>query len=123
MPLEKGKMRPKKPGVKYTKGVQRPHVWLVGEDPYKHQMYMPWLKAKAQANYRKEEWLLTFNEYYKLWKDKWEERGRDADQLCMTRHDWEGEWEIDNVYICTRKEHCARQGLARRGEIRRKKNG
>jgi len=115
----KGGMRPRKPGIKYIKGVERPHTWLVGEDEYKHQMYLPWLKARSQAKFRQEEFTLTFEEYYSLWNGKWEQRGRDTDELCMTRHDWTGAWALDNVYICTRKEHCQRQGLARRGEKRR----
>ena len=121
MPLIKGASRKRKPGVRFGKGVERPHVWICGEDPYKHQMYLPWLKAKAQADFRGEEWLLTFEDYFTVWNGKWEERGRDSDQLCMTRIDWTGAWSIDNVYTCTRKEHCGRQGLARRGEVRKKR--
>ena len=103
---------PKKPAV-FVKGVVRPHVWIVGPDVYKHSMDQPWLMAKAQANYRGEDWALSFEEYYTLWKDEWPNRGRRPDDMCMTRQDAEGAWDTTNAYIITRKEHFANNSPAR----------
>ena len=69
----KGKPSPRK-GIKTgpngTKGIPKPllhgpkpHRWICGPDPELHKMYDPHLKAKAQAMYRGEEWLLTFDEF------------------------------------------------------------
>lgn len=116
MSLLKGGMRPRKPGIKFTKGVLRPHVWIVGEDVYKHSMYMPWQRAKAQANFRDEEWDLPFEDYYNIWNGLWEQRGRGADDLCITRINWEGSWTKDNIEIITRRIHCQRQAQYRKAK-------
>ena len=100
---------------RHAQGILRPHVWLVGPDPYKHSMYLPWLKSKAQAKYRDEVWELTFDDYYELWNGNWEYRGRDGEELCMTRIDCEGDWAKNNVEIITNKEKCRRHGINRRG--------
>lgn len=112
----------KKPAV-FKKGVERPHVWLVGTDKYKHDMYHPWQMAKAQANYRLREgleeggWDMTFDEWYDLWKDHWNERGRLGHQKCITRKDFEKAWSKDNCEIVERHEHLKRTGKHQR-EIR-----
>lgn len=93
----------------FGKGVERPHVWLVGEDRYRHQMYHPWQLAKAQANFRGEEWNLSFDEYYNAWNGLWDQKGRASDDLCMTRIDYDGPWDKNNITIITRKEHCQKQ--------------
>jgi hypothetical protein len=103
------------PGKGKGKKGPRPHVWICGPDQYKHQMYVPWMKARAQARFRQEEWTLTFDEYFDLWNGKWHERGRDRDSLCMTRHAWSEAWSKDNAVIIERHEHLRAQGLARRG--------
>jgi hypothetical protein len=123
MPLEKGKSRPRDPTKKYNKGDPRPHVWLCGEDPYKHSMYIPWLKAKAQANYRDEGWDLSFDNFYELWRENWHQRGREADDVVMTREDVQGPWDKKNTILMTRKEHLQRQGMFQRGKKRGPRNG
>lgn len=87
----------------------RPHVWVCGPDEYKHSMYMPWQRASAQARFRNEGWDLSFEQFYELWKDEWNNRGRQPDNMCMTRDDYEGAWEIGNVTVVTRREHLQRQ--------------
>ena len=37
------------------------------------------------------------------------ERGRAADDMCMTRDDPEGPWSKKNTIILVRKDHLARQ--------------
>ena len=88
----------------------RPHSWLSGPDEYKHSMYVPWMRAKAQANYRKEQWNLTFEEFYQLWKNHWDKRGRGADDFCMTRCDSSMPWSLENITIMTRHEHLQTKG-------------
>lgn len=91
----------------------RPESWLSGPDEFRHSLYIPWLKAKAQANFRKEEWTLTFDEWFEMWKDSWHLRGRAAEDICMTRYDSGGAWSADNTILMTRREHLKIQGHMR----------
>jgi hypothetical protein len=113
---KKGEIRPPKPGPQFGPGVERPFMWRIGEDAgsYKHSMYHPWQLGKAQAIFRKEEWTLTFEEYYDLWKDDWNNRGRAPENMCMTRIDEELAWDRKNTIIITRSEHLKHQGEKRR---------
>ena len=84
----------------------RPHIWKTGAyDEDRHKMFTPWMVSKAQANFRREEWNLEFEEYYQIWKDHWHNRGRKAENVCMTRMDTDSPWAVDNVTIMSRKEH------------------
>lgn len=87
----------------------RPHTWISGPDEYKHMMYTPWMRARAQANFRNEPWHLSFEEYYTIWAPHWANRGRHVTNVCMTRTDYEGAWTRDNIEIITRREHLIRQ--------------
>lgn len=104
-----------KKGKKRGNYPPRPHTWLSGPDELRHSMYVPWLKAKAQANFRKEHWELTFDEWADLWKNDWDNRGRSGDNVCMTRVDPDGAWSKDNTILMSRKEHLILQGERRRG--------
>jgi hypothetical protein len=106
---------PREPST-FIRRAPRPHIWKCGPDADRHRMYQPWLCSKAQANFRQEEWTLTFEEYYELWREDWDNRGRMPENMCMTRKDKEGAWEVDNVHIITRKEHLIEQGRARTGQ-------
>lgn len=110
---------------KYGKGVQRPQCWISGPDEYKHQMYLPFLRVRAQAKYRDEPFDLTFEEFFQVWNGLWDQRSRDLSGLCMTRIDWEGPWNKDNIEIISREEHLIKQGYNRRGtkyKPRKKRN-
>lgn len=88
----------------------RPHVWKVqGEIP--HQQHIAWLRAKAQAAFRNELWMLTFEDFQRLWQGRWHQRGRGQDQYCLTREDPDGAWELSNVECIPRVEHLRRQKL------------
>ena len=128
----KKKGRPKKvqeASVPKPKGARgpRPHVWKCGPDPKLHVMYDPWLKAKAQSDYRNRQGLetgafkLSFDDWATLWKDEWINRGRDPDSMCMTRKDFKKAWTIDNCEIVTRLEHLQRQGAMARGKPRKRR--
>lgn len=84
----------------------RPKLWHY-RDPIKHQLHTWSMRARAQAMYRGEEWQLTDDEYIDLWlrDDRYQNRGRGLDHLCMTRRDPEGAWSLDNVEIITRDQH------------------
>lgn len=94
-----------------------PELWVSGPDPITHDKYYAWLKHKAQAKYRKEEYHLTWEEWQNIWTpDIWMQRGRASDDLCLGRLDHLGPWSVDNCHIITRKEHLARQGEFVRGK-------
>lgn len=98
------------------KGKSFPDKWRSGTDEYKHSMYMPWLRAKAQANYRKEGWDLPFEAFYELWKGDWNNRGRLPTNVCMARKDYAEAWTVENTEIILRSEHLARQNFLRSSE-------
>ena len=91
----------------------RPELWVTGPDELKHSMYHPWQMAKAQAKFRDEGWDLDFEDYYEIWKDIWDQRGRGSDDLCMTRIDSSGPWSKANTEIVVRIEHLRRQNAMR----------
>jgi len=109
---------PKQPGHRNTglhaAGIERPHVWKCGPDPYKHSMYNPFLKVRAQARYRGEEFELEFEDFFTLWDGYWDQRGRSGDNLVMTRIDWEKAWTKKNITLITRTEQCQKQGMYKR---------
>ena len=92
-------------------------MWKVqGEVP--HRQYRSWVQHRNQANFRKEEYELTFEQYQELWRDKWDMKGRGTDNYCLTRIDPEMPWTIDNAEVIDRMEHLRRQGASRKGQPR-----
>ena len=88
----------------------RPHTWKVqGEVP--HRQYCCWLQMRAQAQYRGEQFLLTFEDFQRLWQQHWDCRGRGSTDYCLTREDPEGAWDIENTRCVERGEHLRRQRL------------
>jgi hypothetical protein len=86
----------------------RPHTWKVqGEVP--HQQNLAWLRAKAQANYRGEVWLLDFEDFQRLWQGVWQFRGRGREDYVMARDDHQGAWALGNVEVIRRYEYLKRQ--------------
>ena len=104
------KLKYAKPGRPMgSKGYGRcsdPSTWNTGPDPLRRDKYYAYLKHKAQANFRKETYLLTWEDWEHMWTDdKWQQRGRKIENLCLTRIDFSGAWSVDNVTICTRRGH------------------
>jgi hypothetical protein len=96
-----------------TRSGPRPKCWKVqGEIP--HAQYCAWLQMRAQANYRKECWQLTFEDYQQLWLGRWDQKGRGVDDYCLTREDPNGAWCIGNVMCIPRREHFKNNGGKRR---------
>jgi hypothetical protein len=95
---------------------QRPHCWKVqGDIP--HKQYLAFLQMRAQANYREEEFKLTFEDFQDLWKDHWDMKGRAIDQYCLTRINDRGAWERSNVECVVRIVH-----LRRKNQVNTEKN-
>jgi hypothetical protein len=83
--------------------------WITGEDPMRRDKYYCWMKHRSQANYRKQEHDITWEEFESLWTDElWENRGRGVDGNSMIRIDTELGWTVDNVYIGKKIEYLQR---------------
>ena len=87
----------------------RPRVWKSGPDPIRHDQYIAWARARSQAAYRKEQWLLTFEQWAEFWRDCWHQRGRTKNTVCLSRRDYDEAWCVENCEIITRREHNLRQ--------------
>lgn len=86
----------------------RPHTWKhQGEIP--HKQHIAWMRAKAQAHYRNEEWSLTLEEFQEVWLGRWTRRGRGTNDYVMSRMDPERGWHMDNVACIERIEYLKRQ--------------
>jgi hypothetical protein len=90
-----------------AKGKLSPHVWKSGPDPVDHTLYVQCQRARAQANFRNEDWQITEQEFINIWRidDRYKLRGRGLNSLCMIRVDTDLPWTIDNVEIISRVEH------------------
>ena len=85
----------------------RPHTWH-HPDPRVHDQYYGFLRMRAQANFRHEEWDLTFEEYQAIWDARWESRGKRSDQYCLTREDPEKPWNLANIICILRHDQLVR---------------
>ena len=62
-----------------------------------------YIRQRANARRRGIEWLFTFETWWEVWQNsgKWERRGRNDRQFCMSRKlDW-GPYSPENVVIVT----------------------
>jgi hypothetical protein len=79
-------------------------VWITGTDPYRREKYYAFLQHRNQANFRKEEYELTFDDWEVLWSDSdLAKRGRSSTSLSLFRIDRKEAWSITNVDILQRK--------------------
>jgi len=80
------------------------------KDKFDQDRLIPYLRARAQAAYRKERWSLTLEQWMELWSDPdvWYNRGKRSDQYGMTRINPYGSWSKNNIVIMTRREQIAR---------------
>lgn len=86
----------------HTPGKLRPRAWKY-KDPFDHERYIPYHKMRAQAHHRGEEFNLTFEDFCLLWnQDRWPQRGRANDSLCLIRIDDEHPWARSNCCIVPR---------------------
>lgn len=68
------------------------------------KIYYAYLRLKSQANYRKEPFYMTPEEFISLWDGKIHLKGRGKGQLRMTRRDRALPWMPDNIIIGTQAE-------------------
>jgi hypothetical protein len=116
------KYAPKKPNIKNSYGKPRrmfPDNWMSGPDPLMHDMYYAWAKHRSQANYRKEAYDLTWDDWQTIWANPidFQNRGRKPEDLTLTRIDDDGAWTADNVEIMTRLEQL-RKAMARKMQLK-----
>lgn len=116
-PGPKPRLRPVQPRLFQGNALgPRPLVWCTGPDPDRHRMFVAYGRAKCQAEWRGEGWLLTFADYEEIWQGQWHLRGRTRDTLCLARLDYEQPWSRSNVAIMTRREHNLNQ-IRQKGSI------
>jgi hypothetical protein len=75
------------------------------KDLFLHARYIPYLRARAQCNFRGEEFELTFEDWCAFWStpELWARRGRDSDSLSLMRVDTELPWSRDNCCLMDRR--------------------
>ena len=74
------------------------------KDPLTHARNLAFVRSRAQAKFRGEDWDLTFDEFCHFWSTRqlWAKRGRRIDALILTRRDNEKAWNRNNCCIITR---------------------
>lgn len=86
-----------------------PNRWITGPDIVTRDKYYAWLKHRAQAKYRKEDYDLTWEDWQTLWSNEdYLKRGRKINDLCLQKIDPDGGWTITNVEVNTRYEYLKR---------------
>lgn len=85
----------------------RPHTWKY-KDPREREQNLSYMRMKAQAHFRKEEFSLSFEEFQSLWQEHWDERGRGSKEYCLTRNDSTLPWDADNTICVQRIEYLRR---------------
>lgn len=87
------------------RGLTNPEKYVTGPDPLRREKYYAYLKHRAQARYRGEDYQLTWEDWESFWSDEdFLERGRSSSSLCIALIDPEGCWDLNNVEIKTRRE-------------------
>jgi hypothetical protein len=95
----------------------------IHQDPFDHERYRPFLKARSQAWFRGEDWDLTFEDFCQLWTwDHWQMRGKGSSDFAMARIDCEKGWNLDNCEIVTRRQQLRRNNLKKR-QLREREYG
>jgi hypothetical protein len=94
----------------------RPSSWRSGPDPVQHTKYRAWIQQRNQAQFRREPWDLSFEDWLGLWGDDYDRRGRLATDLCLTRSDLEQGWSRHNCTLMERREHMRRCGERKHNE-------
>jgi hypothetical protein len=95
----------KKLGPSNTPGrYVNPNHWKTGTDPIRRSKYYAYLKHKAQAKYRREDYELTWEEWEEFWEKDWDNRGRSLTSSILIRIDNTQSWSKSNCTITIRQE-------------------
>jgi hypothetical protein len=85
------------------------------KDPLEHEKHIGFLRSRSQANYRKEGWTLTIEEFMEMWRDDlWLCRGRSPEDLVMIRVDINNSWSYENCVIVSRYQQLCRNKSMRK---------
>tara|TARA_R100001594_G_scaffold66637_1_gene100948 strand:- start:1559 stop:1894 length:336 start_codon:yes stop_codon:yes gene_type:complete len=105
--------------VSGQKGKKFPDRWKWGPSNDKRIVNRWYLMAKAQARFRKEEWALTFADYWNFWADNMEKRGRTENSYVMARIDCSKPWHKKNIILKKRRDAIV-DGKAQREAMEKK---
>ena len=97
--MSEDKQPEKKKRLGRPKGSTSPHLWKSGPDPEKHKHYAVYMQQKNQAQWRKEIWELSYDEWYELWGDQVGNRGRGVGKSMLFRLDKRLPWRLGNCVI------------------------
>lgn len=99
------------PGAKGSGRTKNPETWVTGTDPLRREKYYAFLKHRAQAKFRKENYTLTWEQWETLWTDQlFLKRGRKRDDYCLMMLNINNGWTQDNVQVVTRYTSLKRKG-------------
>jgi hypothetical protein len=87
----------------------RPHTWITGPDPLRHEQYTAWSRTRAQAHHRGETWNLSFDHWVEIWGSNWSRRGRHRDNLVLMKRVWNQPWSHTNCELVDRVTFHTRQ--------------
>lgn len=74
------------------------------QEPLKYKKFIDFLKSRAQANFRKEPWELSEQQFFRIWSDeRYLRKGRGSIDLCMTRIDPDDSWREGNIAVLNRR--------------------
>lgn len=84
-----------------------PSRWLSGPTEYERELFYAWHKHRAQANYRKEHYNLSYSDWRIIWSNPQDflNRGRGPENVVLTRRDTNLPWQLDNCEIQLRYDH------------------
>jgi hypothetical protein len=86
-----------------------PDKWITGPCELTHDKYYAWLKHKAQAKFRGEDYQLSWDDWQSIWSDDdFLLRGRSKESLCLQKIDLEDTWNKNNVIVAPRYEYLKR---------------
>jgi hypothetical protein len=84
-------------------------MWKTGPDPELHRQYIAYIRHRAQAHHRGEQYELTWEDWQWLWQGHWHHRGRHAHNMVLTRIAWRGPWSRENCMTVSRRTQVYRQ--------------
>lgn len=99
------------------KGIPRPEQRKYKTE-FERIRHFPFLRARAQANFREEGWTLTFEQFCNIWTDEfWPRRGKKVNSLVMTRLRKDRSWSATNVKLSIRGTHLKKEIDSRRQQM------
>ncbi len=86
-----------------------PNNWITGPNELRREKYYAWMKHRAQATFRDEDYDLSFEDWEKFWPDDlFLRRGRTKKSLVLTRLNFDQGWCVANCEISDRSEAIRR---------------